>query len=140
MQVTKDRNETLACIHAGSPYLSNLLEHHAAFSERIFKESPDQVLQEICTTLSCEGDITARLRHKKAEAALLIAIADISGLWDVVQVTAALTKFADAAVRSALPSTQPFAPLSKLIYLHTFDRPDDLSVSTETTTPTAFSS
>lgn len=102
MQVTKDRNETLACIHAGSPYLSNLLEHHAAFSERIFKESPDQVLQEICTTLSCEGDITARLRHKKAEAALLIAIADISGLWDVVQVTAALTKFADACLNAAV--------------------------------------
>jgi glutamate-ammonia-ligase adenylyltransferase len=38
----------------------------------------------------------------KAEAALLIALADIGGLWDVVQVTAALTEVADTAVTAAL--------------------------------------
>ncbi len=102
MHVTKDRTETIACIQAGSPYLSKLLEHHAAYSERIFNESPDHLLQVICTALECDGDIEAHLRHKKAEAALLIAIADISGLWDVVQVTNALTKFADACLNAAV--------------------------------------
>ena len=42
------------------------------------------------------------LRRAKREAALLIALADIGGVWDVVAATEALTRFADAAVRAAL--------------------------------------
>ncbi len=42
------------------------------------------------------------LRHAKREAALLIALADIGGVWDVVAATEALTRFADAAVGGAL--------------------------------------
>ena len=42
------------------------------------------------------------LRRAKREAALLIALADIGGVWDVVEATEALTRFADAAVRAAL--------------------------------------
>ena len=38
------------------------------------------------------------LRRMKAQAALLIALADIGGVWPVARVTAALTDFADAAV------------------------------------------
>src|SRR6185312_1441913 len=44
----------------------------------------------------------AILRHAKRQAALAIALADIGGVWGVEQVTAALTKFADAAVKGAL--------------------------------------
>ena len=42
------------------------------------------------------------LRRAKREAALLIALADIGGVWDVVEVTEALARFADAAVGAAL--------------------------------------
>ena len=42
------------------------------------------------------------LRTAKRRAALAIALADIGGLWDVNQVTAALTRFADACVQGAL--------------------------------------
>src|SRR5271154_289519 len=42
------------------------------------------------------------LRRAKRESALLIALADIGGLWDVVAATEALTRFADAAVGAAL--------------------------------------
>ena len=38
------------------------------------------------------------LRRMKAEASLLIALADIGGVWPVMRVTAALTALADAAV------------------------------------------
>ena len=38
------------------------------------------------------------LRRMKAEASLLIALADIGGVWPVMRVTAALTELADAAV------------------------------------------
>ena len=42
------------------------------------------------------------LRIAKRESALLIALADIGGVWDVVETTEALTRFADAAVGAAL--------------------------------------
>ena len=42
------------------------------------------------------------LRRMKAEAALLIALADIGGVWPVMRVTRALTALADAAVGAAV--------------------------------------
>ena len=42
------------------------------------------------------------LRRLKAEAALLIALCDIGGVWPVMRVTAALTDLAVTAVQSAL--------------------------------------
>ncbi len=48
-----------------------------------------------------EADAMRQLRVMKAEAALLIALADIGGLWPLQQVTRALTDLADAAVRAA---------------------------------------
>ncbi|HZQ40070.1 MAG TPA: bifunctional [glutamine synthetase] adenylyltransferase/[glutamine synthetase]-adenylyl-L-tyrosine phosphorylase, partial [Rhizomicrobium sp.] len=44
----------------------------------------------------------AALRRGKRQAALAIAMADIAGWWPLEQVTGALTRFADAAVKSAL--------------------------------------
>ncbi len=42
-----------------------------------------------------------RLRRGRQELALLTALADLGGVWDVVEVTAALTAFADAAAGAA---------------------------------------
>jgi glutamate-ammonia-ligase adenylyltransferase len=42
------------------------------------------------------------LRRMKAEAALLIALCDIGGVWPVMRVTAALTDLAVASVQAAL--------------------------------------
>ena len=44
----------------------------------------------------------ATLRRGRQEAALIAALADLGGVWDVVQVTAALTAFAEAAVGAAV--------------------------------------
>src|SRR5690606_26771433 len=42
------------------------------------------------------------LRRMKSEAALLIGLADIGGVWPIMQVTQALTELADAAVGGAV--------------------------------------
>ena len=44
----------------------------------------------------------AELRRLKGDLHLLTALADLGGAWDLDAVTAALTRFADAAVRAAL--------------------------------------
>ena len=42
------------------------------------------------------------LRRLKADAALLVALADIGGVWPVAQVTRALTDLADTALGAAV--------------------------------------
>ncbi|MCC8943204.1 bifunctional [glutamine synthetase] adenylyltransferase/[glutamine synthetase]-adenylyl-L-tyrosine phosphorylase, partial [Bradyrhizobium sp. Arg68] len=49
-----------------------------------------------------EADVMQLLRRMKAEAALMIALCDIGGVWPVMQVTAALTDIAVTSVQSAL--------------------------------------
>ena len=49
-----------------------------------------------------EAEMMRVLRRGKAEAALLIALADIGGVWPVERVTRALTAFADAAAGAAV--------------------------------------
>ena len=49
-----------------------------------------------------EAGAMRALRLMKQEAALLIALADIGGVWDLAKVTGALTEIADVAVQAAL--------------------------------------
>ena len=49
-----------------------------------------------------EAEIMQLLRRAKSEAALLIALCDIGGVWPVMQVTAALTDLAVNSVQAAL--------------------------------------
>ena len=49
-----------------------------------------------------EAEVMQLLRRMKAEAALLIALADIGGVWPVMQVIERQTELADAAVGSAV--------------------------------------
>src|SRR5205823_3831331 len=49
-----------------------------------------------------EADMMRLLRRMKSEAALMIALCDIGGVWPVMQVTAALTDLATASVQMAL--------------------------------------
>ena len=48
------------------------------------------------------GPAAARLRAAKRRASLTVALADIAGAWELDAVTRALTRFADAALASAL--------------------------------------
>jgi [glutamine synthetase] adenylyltransferase / [glutamine synthetase]-adenylyl-L-tyrosine phosphorylase len=97
----RDQQKILSTIASCSPYLKRLWEDQPDFVTRIFTESADVLFQELCANLEQTEDIASHLRHKKSEVALLIAIADLSGHWDVTQVTHALTTFADACLVAA---------------------------------------
>ena len=49
-----------------------------------------------------EAEVMRLLRQMKAEASLLVALADIGGVWQTEQVTRAMTELADRAVCSAV--------------------------------------
>jgi [glutamine synthetase] adenylyltransferase / [glutamine synthetase]-adenylyl-L-tyrosine phosphorylase len=96
---------TLNC----SPFLSSLINRNPARLQRILTSVPEELLQTIQDELSTALEAAATraeamkaLRLFKAEMALLTALADLGGVWAVMEVTAALTRCADAAIDGAV--------------------------------------
>ncbi|WP_370877839.1 bifunctional [glutamine synthetase] adenylyltransferase/[glutamine synthetase]-adenylyl-L-tyrosine phosphorylase [Xanthobacter agilis] len=93
----------------GSPFLLELIRSEPARLLRILASAPSAHLRRliaagagVCLATTDEGEAMRALRQMRSEAALLIALADIGGAFDLVAVTAALSEVADAAVRGAL--------------------------------------
>ncbi len=93
----------------GSPHLWDLAYADPERLVRVLESDPDARLDAILAgTVSAisstfdEASVMQLLRRMKAEASLLIALADIGGVWPVMRVTAALTDLADAAVGAAV--------------------------------------
>jgi glutamate-ammonia-ligase adenylyltransferase len=93
-------------IAAASPYLSDLAQRHpdivaaSGDSRRALQQLFEEA--EAASRLESLTDISVALRQIKAKGALLIALADLSGAWDIETVTAALTDFADALLKAAV--------------------------------------
>ena len=92
-----------------SPYLWDLVRADPERLLRVLRENPESHLQALLANIvgalsriEDEPDAMRLLRRTKAEAALLIAIADIGGVWPVPQVTRALTELADCMVQAAV--------------------------------------
>ncbi|HEY5130384.1 MAG TPA: bifunctional [glutamine synthetase] adenylyltransferase/[glutamine synthetase]-adenylyl-L-tyrosine phosphorylase, partial [Bradyrhizobium sp.] len=99
----------LSGIAEASPYLFDLVRADSARAIRLLECEPERHLAELiektCRDVlaaSNEADAMQLLRRMKSEAALLIALCDIGGVWPVMRVTAALTGLAVASVQSAL--------------------------------------
>ncbi|WP_024507188.1 bifunctional [glutamine synthetase] adenylyltransferase/[glutamine synthetase]-adenylyl-L-tyrosine phosphorylase [Bradyrhizobium sp. ARR65] len=92
-----------------SPYLFDLVRSDAARLIRLLRCKPDRHLAALIETTSAEvfaapgeTEVMRLLRRMKSEAALLIALCDIGGVWPVMRVTAALTELATVSVQAAL--------------------------------------
>ena len=92
-----------------SPYLFDLIRADAPRLIRLLGCEPEPHLDRLIETTArdvlaagSEADAIHLLRRMKSEAALLIALCDIGGVWPVMRATAALTDLAVAAVQSAL--------------------------------------
>ena len=91
-----------------APYLANLVRRQPQRLGSILRLPPqtrlEAVLRDAAAIQADEADIEVaqrRLRRLKADVHLLTALADVGGVWDLDQVTGALTRFADAALRAA---------------------------------------
>jgi len=96
-------------IAGGSPYLWDLVRADPGRLIALLEADPDEWLRtqqsrtaQAVAACSDEASAMRLLRQHKAEAALLIAIADIGGVWEVMFVTRALTEVADTALASAV--------------------------------------
>jgi glutamate-ammonia-ligase adenylyltransferase len=96
-------------IAAFSPYLFDLVRGDPARLIRLLRSDPDRHLAMLIETTAREifaapgeSEVMRLLRGLKAEAALLIALCDIGGVWPVMRVTAALSALAASSVQAAL--------------------------------------
>src|SRR5205814_5296590 len=92
-----------------SPYLFDLMRADAARLIRLLACDPQAHLAALLentsrevSAASSESELMHLLRRLKSEAALLIALCDIGGVWPVMRVTAALTDLAVASVQATL--------------------------------------
>jgi glutamate-ammonia-ligase adenylyltransferase len=90
-----------------SPYLWGVIAENPSRLARLLAAPPGRSLDRLVADMAgrrdeSEADLMRALRLAKRESALLIALADIGGLWGLVEVTEALSRFADAAVSCAL--------------------------------------
>jgi len=98
----------LAPVFAASPYLTSLARRDGARLPLILEAEPETRLAQILDAaeiVAAEPDFEAArrvLRELKADLHLLTALCDLSGVWDLDQVTGALTRFADAVLHAAL--------------------------------------
>jgi glutamate-ammonia-ligase adenylyltransferase len=93
----------LAGTAALAPYLATLIGQEADWLEGAV-EAPETALAELLehTTTLEEDTLNAGLRQAKRRIALLVALADLGGVWSLEEVTGALTAYADAATQAAL--------------------------------------
>ena len=96
-------------ISEGSPYLWDLICVDPARLAALLTADPERQLARVLAAgfaavdaAQDETEAMRQLRGMKAEAALLIALADIGGVWPLEQTTRALTDLADTAVRAAV--------------------------------------
>ena len=98
----------LSAIFGNSPYLGQMLVGDVGFARDLVVRGPDPACAETLAALRADagdGEDTAgmmrRLRIAKRRFALTTAIADITAAWPLERVTAALSEFAEAALRAA---------------------------------------
>ena len=121
-------------IAEASPYLFDLVRADGARTIRLLESDPEahlaRLIDNTCRDVSSasgEADVMASLRRMKSEAALLIALCDIGGVWPVMRVTAALTDLAIASVQSALRHVLRREAARGRLLPPNFDSPEDNS-------------
>lgn len=98
----------LDAVGGNSPFLSDLVISEPAALRLLLAEGPravvDRVLQQLALTPASapRTNISHTLRQAKRQVALAVAIADIGDIWPLELVTAALSDFAEAALRLAV--------------------------------------
>jgi [glutamine synthetase] adenylyltransferase / [glutamine synthetase]-adenylyl-L-tyrosine phosphorylase len=90
-----------------SPYLWRLVVEDPRRLARLLSAPPEDSLDALLSSVAArrddeEAELMSALRRAKHESALLVALADLGGAWDLNEVIEALTRFADCAVSSAL--------------------------------------
>ena len=98
----------LQSVAGGSPYLRALMLRDPEFVMRVMAGTPGVLLDDVCGDiggakhLPTQPEVMAALRLAKDKASLIVALADLGGVWSVDEVTTQLTRFADAMLGATI--------------------------------------
>ncbi len=102
-------NQLIEAIAACSPFLWDLVRASPQRLTSFLTTQPEQAFERILVERagalaadSPEPEVTRALRLMRADAALLIALADLGGVWDIPQILQSQTTLADAAINAAV--------------------------------------
>ena len=99
--------EQLLSYTAGcSPYLNSLMKTDPEWLEGIASQDPKDTLSLLCSPFDMDNvsKTIKNLRLRKKKIALLTALTDLGGIWNLLEVTGALTRFADFSCQTLLTS------------------------------------
>jgi glutamate-ammonia-ligase adenylyltransferase len=123
------------CLHA--PFLQRIARQHPDWLLGLLTGDPDALFESLVSgilpaardSVSLEKAM-ADLRATRQHLALLIAAADLAGVWDVDRVTAALSAFADRAVDAAFRlALREAQRLGRLAGDGAFERPGEAGIA-----------
>jgi glutamate-ammonia-ligase adenylyltransferase len=98
-----DVAEVVSGAGGSAPYLKTLIEKESDWLEGAVDDAEGAIAALFASLKSgATGDRAADLRRAKRRVALLTALADLGGVWDLETVTGMLTDFADLSVQLAL--------------------------------------
>ena len=98
----------LDCVFGASPFLESCLFSEPGFVRKLWTDGPDLCFAQILAGLralpldTSEESAGRTLRIARRRAALTLALADISGIWELEEVTGALSRLAETACSTAL--------------------------------------
>lgn len=92
-----------AAAWAEAPFLKGLIRGRPGTLATLANAGPDAALAAALALARDDGQpIMPRLRTARRDVALVVALADLAGLWPLEQVTAALSDFTDIAIDAAI--------------------------------------
>ena len=94
-------DDALDRARTNSPFLALLIDRHPALVRLIKAGDFDQALA-AALAVEVDGSVAATLRRQRQSVALVTAIADLCGAWDLTRVTRILSDFADTALDRAI--------------------------------------
>ncbi len=102
--VTGPARELLEGTAGCSTFLANLMQREAEWLRAALAEPPEASFAALLEAMPAEGAaaLSDSLRIARRRAALLVALADLGGAWDLGAVTGALSRLADRAVQLGL--------------------------------------
>ncbi|OYU16067.1 MAG: bifunctional glutamine synthetase adenylyltransferase/deadenyltransferase [Alphaproteobacteria bacterium PA4] len=86
-----------------APFLKGLMRSRRALLATLASAGPEPALA-AAMALAADADqpVAPRLRRARGDVALLVALADLAGIWPLERVTAALSDFADLSIDVAI--------------------------------------
>ena len=122
--------ELLAAVFGNSPFLSQCLLRDLDFARDLIERGPLELCTEILKLLrtsQCAESATlmVTLREFRSKMALLVAAADIAGIWSLSEVTRMLSSFAGEAISTAVNHLLARAAAAGDVKLLNEERPAD---------------